>query len=403
MTGPQPHGVTGPQPHGENETQPHGESGLQPAGKSQTPHLAYFWGEDAYGIERAARTYAQRVSPPGETLDTWRASLDDESADGEVASASATKRRGRTLDAIEQHLATAPLFGAGTLVVVRQPALLLAETSARERLLAMLRLVPPGNALCFADLIASGARGPAAKGVLRDAVAEAGGIVREFQVPTAGQLEAWLVRRAAELEITLEPAAANLLAQRVGGHVREADVDRRRRTELADAELQKLALYRPGGSIGRADVEALVTETIPGSTWAFLDAVGARTPAQASRLAERLLRDGTPLPVLLSQLHRRLRDLIVVREHIDAGSRPPEIVKAMKLQPFRARKLSEQAGAWSIEGLEAALSDLLELDLHSKGIALDGAVLQMSDAIDALALQVWLARHAAGREPAGAR
>lgn len=367
------------------------------------PPLAYFWGEDAFGIEQAAQSYAARVAPPGETLERWRASLDDEAGDGDAASASLARRRARILDAVEQHIATAPLFGAGTLVILRQPAPLLAESAARDRLLGLVRAVPPGNALCVTDLIASGARGPAAKGVLRDAIAAAGGLVVEFQVPAAGRLEPWLLQRAAELEIELEPAAARALAERVGGHVRESDVDRRRRTELANAELEKLALYRPGGVIDRADVEALVSESIPGSTWAFLDAVGSRERAQAAVLAERLLGEGTPLPVLIAQLHRRLRDLVLIREHIEAGSKPPQIVRELKLQPFRAQKLSEQARSWSLDELELAFEDLLALDLRSKGIALDGATVQMSEAIDGLALQAWLARHTAPRERAGAR
>jgi DNA polymerase III delta subunit len=359
-----------------------------------TPPLAYFWGEDAFGIERAALGYAQRISPPEERMEVWRTSLDDD-AGGDGASTSAARRRMRALDGIEQHLGMAPLFGAGTLVVLRQPAGLLAEKESRERLLALVATVPPGNALCITDLTAGGAAGPAGRGTLHDAVRDAGGVVQQFKVPAAGQLEPWLLKRAAELSIELQPAAARLLAERVGGHVREADVDRRRRTELANAELEKLALYRPDGSIGVDDVKALVSETIPGSTWAFLDAVGARTGAQAAGLAERLLAEGAPLPVLVAQLHRRLRDLVLVREHLDAGSKPPQIVRELKLQPFRAGKLAEQARSWPLPALEDALSDLLALDLRSKGIALDGATLQVSDKVDALALQTWVSVHAA--------
>ena len=361
---------------------------------SEAPPLAYFWGEDAFSIEQAAHSYAERVSPAGESMEVWRVNLDDDSG-GEGASASVAKRRARALDGIEQHLGMAPLFGAGTLVVIRQPAGLLAEKTARQRLLGLVGTVPPGNALCVTDLTASGAKGPAAKGVLRDAIGDAGGVVRDFKVPDAGTLQKWLIGRAAELDVELQPAAARLLAERVGGHIRESDVDRRRRTELANAELEKLALYRPGGSVSPEDVDALVTETIPGSTWAFLDAIGARAGAQAATLAERLLADGTPLPVLVSQTHRRLRDLVLIREHLDVGSRPAQIVKDLKLQPFRARKLSEQAGNWTLPALEAAMADLLALDLRSKGISLDGSTLQVSDKIDALTLQTWIARHAA--------
>jgi DNA polymerase III delta subunit len=99
--------------------------------------------------------------------------------------------------------------------------------------------------------------------------------------------------------------------------------------------------------------------------------------------------------VLVTQLHRRLRDLLLVREHIEAGSTPPRIIRELKLQPFRAQKLAEQARRWTIEAIEAALEDLLALDLRSKGISLDGSTLQVSAAIDALALQAWLARNAA--------
>ena len=360
---------------------------------SETPPLAYFWGEDAFMIERAARSYAERISPPGEPMEVFRASLDDDAGE-EGGSASVARRRARALDGIEQHRGMAPHFGAGTLVVVRQPAGLLAEKTARARLIELVAAVPPGNALCVTDLTSSGAKGPAARGALRDAISDAGGVVEEFKTPGAGQLEPWLMKRARELEIELQPPAARLLAERVGGHVRESDVDRRRRTELANGELEKLALYRPGGTISAEDVDALVSETIPGSAWAFLDAVGARAGANATTLAERLLADGTPLPVLITQLHRRLRDLILVRELLDAGTKPPQIVKELKLQPFRAKKLAEQARNWSGPALDAALVELLALDLRSKGIALDGSTLQVSESIDALTVQTWIARHA---------
>jgi DNA polymerase-3 subunit delta len=280
---------------------------------------------------------------------------------------------------------------------------LAAEGTARDRLLRLLRDVPPGNALAFTDLIASGAKGPAARGVVRDAVADAGGLVRELAVLPPGRLEAWLVEQARAMGATLQPDAARLLAERVGGHVREADVDRRRRTELAHGELEKLRLYRIDGPITKADVEALVPETIPGSVWAFLDAVGGRAIAAASRLAERLLADGIAMPLLIAQVHRRLRDLILVREHLDAGSRNADIVRVMRLAPFRAQKLVEQARVWTVDALIDALEGLLDLDLRSKGIASDGGVRQLSDAIDGLALQAWLESISAGGVPVRSR
>ena len=146
------------------------------------------------------------------------------------------------------------------------------------------------------------------------------------------------------------------------------------------------------GAGGRAAEGAgVVSEAVPGSTWAFLDAVALRRAGEASRLAERLLAEGSVLQVLVSQLHRRLRELVVVRDHLAAGTRPAELVRVLKLQPFRAEKLVEQAGAWAAAELDAALEGLLELDLASKGIALDGETRAYSDERAALALQAWMA------------
>jgi DNA polymerase III delta subunit len=365
--------------------------------------LAYLWGEDAWAIDHAAAACATELAAPGMSpLATWRVSLDDDTEDS--GSGSLAKRRARLLDEVASRLGTATLFGDGTLVVLRQPGGLLRETASRERTLALLDLVAPGNALCVTDLLAQDARDAAAQGILRDAIGAAGGLVRQFPALDRTRMETWLGTRATELGVRLGPGAAQLLAQRVGAHVREGDVDRRRQSELANGELEKLALYRPGGEVTREDVEELVPEAIPGSVWAFLDAVAARRGAEASLLATRLTGAGTPLPVIVAQVHRRVRELVQVREHLDSGTRPPELVRIMRLQPFRAQKLAEQAATWDAGALDAALLGLVELDLRSKGISLDGGTVRMDDEVDALGLQLWIAEHAAaGRGRAGTR
>ena len=368
--------------------------------------VAYFWGEDAWSIENAARTFGTALAADaGTPMDVWRTSGDeDDSGDGGAASAG--KRRARVVDQVAERLSTATLFGGGTLVVVRQPGSLVREAAARERLIALVANVAPGNALCFVDLLAQGSKGlPAQQSTLRDTVAAAGGQTKEYAALSRERMESWINGRAAELELTLGPGAARLLAERVGAYVREGDVDRRRMSELANAELEKLSLYRPGGTASRDDIEALVSEAVPGSTWAFLDAVGYRRAGEATNLADRLLDDATPMPVLITQIHRRLRDLIAVRDHVAAGTKPTDLVREMKLQPFRAQKLSEQARTWEQQELDEALSELFELDLMSKGIAGDGSPRSLAEDRSQLALLAWIGKHASrrGQTPAGVR
>ncbi|HUG48473.1 MAG TPA: DNA polymerase III subunit delta [Candidatus Limnocylindria bacterium] len=362
------------------------------------PRLAYFWGQDAYSLERAARDLgAQLEAAGGQPVETWRTSGDDEAGAAGTGGEGAAKRRARLFEQLEQRLGTASLFGAGILVVLRQPAVLARESAARQRLAALLPNVAPGNALCLLELQPSGVKPPAHSSQLREMVESAGGQVREFPALSRDRMEAFLETRAGELGISLAAGVGRLLAERVGAYVREGDVDRRRQSELANAELEKLALYRPGGSITREDVIALVGEAVPASTWAFLDFVGARRAPEAAGLLDRLLAEAAPLPVLISQLHRRLRELVVVREHLDTGTKPAELVRVLKVQPFRAQKLAEQARAWQAAQLEAALTSLLELDLLSKGIASDGSPRSLSEERSRLALLAWLGEEVARR------
>jgi DNA polymerase III delta subunit len=357
-----------------------------------SPALAYFWGEDAFSLERAADAFAKQLAADaGGPLDVWRTTADED--DGSAETGGSSKRRARVIEQVEQRLATSPMFSGGTVVVLRQPASLLREGTVREQLVRLLDGVAPGNALAFTDLIASGGKGPAQAGLLRDAVAERGGHVKEFPALSRERMEGWLAERGRELGVTFAPGVARVLAERVGAYVREGDVDRRRHSELANAELQKLALYRPGATLTKNDIDELVTEAVPGSTWAFLDAVGARRASEAATLARRLLDEATPMPVLITQLHRRLRELIVVREHIDAGTKPADLVRELKVQPFRAQKLSEQARTWSSPELDEAFRGIYELDLLSKGIGEDGAPKSLSDDRSELAFLAWLAHH----------
>jgi DNA polymerase III delta subunit len=368
--------------------------------------VAYFWGEDAWSVDDAARRLALAVAEEsGAPLESWRVS-GDEGDTSENATPNAGRRRERVLDQIEERLSTATLFGGGTFVIVRQPGSLVRESGARDRLMRFVANVAPGNALCFVDLLAQGSKGlPAHQAALRDTVAAAGGVTGEYPALTRERMEAWIANRAKELDVSLGPGAARLLAERVGAYVREGDVDRRRMTELANAELEKLALYRPGGTASRDDIEALVSEAVPGSTWAFLDSIGYRRAGEAATLAGRLLKDATPMPVLITQVHRRLRELITVRDHVAAGTKPADLVRELKVQPYRAQKLTEQARTWDQAELDSALNDLFELDLLSKGIASDGSPRSLSEDRSQLAFVAWIGNHASrrGQTPAGVR
>ena len=345
-----------------------------------TAPLAYFWGDDVLALRRATERFSRDLAEGGEPLESWRADPLDATV----------------FETLAMRLGTAPLFSGGVCAVVPEPLGMLRSKAGQDRMLALIDGVAPGNALAFTELVSSGAREAAsASARLRDAIERAGGVVRHLEAPRAGELVPWIATRAAELGIRIEAPAVQLLAERIGGGVRAGDVDRTRQTELAEAQIEMLGLYRPDGPVTRADVDALVTPTVPASAWAFLDAVGTRRVRDATLLAARLLEEGVALPVIVTQLHRRLRQLLEVRDRIAGGTAPRDLVRSLHLNPYRAEILARQAMAWDPDELQTALGALLEVDLASKGMAAD-ARHGAAGMTGSLALGLWLAERMAG-------
>jgi DNA polymerase III delta subunit len=345
-----------------------------------TAPVAYFWGDDAYSLEAAVE--AVRLDPgrfPGGAPERWRVR-------GEAGDAA------RTIGELRERLSTGTLFGSGTLAILSNAGPLVRRGEDRDALVAAVATLADGNGLVVAEETDTGKKDPPSQ-ALSDAVRSAGGEVRRFEAPREGGLAAWIEARARERGIALGPGAARELATRVGGFVREGDVDRRQQGRLAVTELEKMALRHaptePAGEVPPVsvdDVRDLVAEVVPGSIWAFVDAVGMRQRARSLELLERLL-DGTPEPVLLAVLHRRIRELLEVADRLAGGEAPGALVRSMRLQPFRAETLARQARAWTIDELGSALEGLLELDSLVKGVG--GAA--AGDAAIRLAFDLWVA------------
>ncbi|MBI2763336.1 MAG: hypothetical protein HYX54_06240 [Chloroflexi bacterium] len=334
------------------------------------PVVAYFWGDDSYGIEAAVDSLRNDGARfPSGAPERWRVRA-------EIGDAT------RMLGELRARLSTGTMFGAGTMAILTNAGQLVRKGTDREYLLESIGLIADGNALVVAEETESGRKDPPAK-AFADAIRAAGGPVRRFEAPREGALAAWIDARARERQMTLGPGAARELATRVGGFVREGDVDRRNQGRLAVMELDKLCLFRAaprvegsGATVDAAistatisvdDVRALVPEAEPGTIWGFVDAVGMRQRARALDLLEPLL-DGTPEPVLLAVLHRRLRELIEVADRLATGESPGSLVRSMRLQPFRAETLARQARGWTVADLGGALEGLLELDARVKGV-----------------------------------
>ena len=318
------------------------------------PSVALLWGDDELAATRAVERIAEaHAAEGGVPLERW-------DLRGDMGSP------GDLVGQLVERLSTPVMFGGGTLVVVANVGPLIRRNEHRDALVDAIATIAPGNAIAFVDATPSGTKAPPQKR-LADAITAAGGVIREFRSPKGGGLAAFIEAEARERGVALGAGAAKELATRIGGFVQEGDAERRSQTRVAATELDKLAMYRPGGDVEVADVRMLVAEAVPNSVWAFTDAVGERRVARASQMLDRLL-DTTPEPVILNVLHRRIRELLEVADRVDAGETLPAIGRAMKIgSEFRMRNLAGQARAWNVPDLHAALDGLLELDAMVKG------------------------------------
>jgi DNA polymerase III delta subunit len=309
-------------------------------------------GDDGYQLDQVVSAFARRIGADD------RVEIVPERSPDEAA-----------LDAARVEAASVGMFGLH-LALLRQPLRAAGRsTAAGDKLITLARDLPDGAALALVDVRSTrdATKPPALLARLADAVVTRGGTVEERLAPRRGELQTWIRSRAREKEIELEPRAAALLAERIGGMVAETDVERGEQTRIAAGELEKLATYAAGRTITAADVEALVADARPASLFAITNAVDRRDATAAANGLRRALEEEQPALRILGALQGRISDLIVARDLATSGAPPQEITKRVgRGNPRMAERLAEAARRYSGAELEAMLAGLFEADLAIK-------------------------------------
>ena len=317
-----------------------------------TASLLLVHGDDDFGIDQSLATFASQLDV-AERTEIVPERSPDESA----------------IDRARLESATVGMFGAH-LVVLHQPLFAAGRsTAATEKLLALVTDMPDGAALALAELRPSrdAGRPPALLQRLAEAVTARGGKVEERATPRRTQLQGWIRQHAETIGVSIEPRAAAVLAERIGGAVWESDIERGQQTRVADGELRKLATYAGPRAITVADIEALVTDTRPASLFAITNAIDRREPAAAAAAIGRAIGEGQPVLRILAALEGRIADLIVARDLGATGATPQELTKRVGRGNARmAERIAESARRYSSSELEGMLRGLFEADLSIK-------------------------------------
>ena len=253
------------------------------------------------------------------------------------------------------------LFGEGPFVLVRN----LDAWNAAQKTVIVDYLENPSPE---ADLVLLGRKLGARERLL--AAVKRSGEVHDFEQPTGKALVQWVVGHAKRLGLDLpDDVAGNLIDRCSGDKMRLA------------SETEKLALYVGEGRATGEDVEALCPPDVQSNIFAFVDSLAAGERGKALRLLEALISTGEP-PLRLTYMIRRQFALVArARALSERGASQREVASELRVPPFVARKLVEQARGLGEEELERALALVLDLERGLKGGSDLGDELQVELAV----------------------
>ena len=183
------------------------------------------------------------------------------------------------------------------------------------------------------------------------------GDVLVFDAPRKRDLPGWVGEQFARLEANAPPEACRALVELCGDDL-----------QALTSEIEKLATWAGGETIGATDVVALAATRPETSIFALTDAWGRRAVPAALAASDALL-EGSPRELtrvigLLAHHVGRVRACQVLAAE---GVRAREAAGRLKVHPFAAEKAFAQAANFSVDELRAAVVRLSELDYAVKG------------------------------------
>lgn len=187
-------------------------------------------------------------------------------------------------------------------------------------------------------------------------IESAGLVVQAKPVPT-NQLPAWCKAQAQKQGLTLEPEAANLLAERVEGNLL-----------AADQEITKLSLSLPAGTtVTTQHILDHVVDQAHYQLFALATAMLNGNPSYSVQMLTRLQQEGIEAPVILWLLSKELRQLIELAQLTQQLSLN-QAFKQCRIWQSRQGEYSQAIGRHSLLDWQMLLKQALQIDLMIKGI-----------------------------------
>ena len=319
-------------------------------------HIHILHGDDSFSLNRAVKEMLHQAGDPAEVdMNTTR-------LDGKQV----------TFEEIQNAVNTLPFFGGARWVIV-DAVLAKIDKSRTEKFMRLLEAMPPDNKLVLNIDDHQRWRKDAGNNwiqvweTLHDghwlaqwAVAHDQAEMKAFPLPDEKAMDGWVTGEVKRQGGTIQPEAARELSRHVGNE-----------TSIASMEIAKLLTYvNYERAVTAKDVIELVLDEGSADVFVMLDAMVEGRTREAQSLMHQLLEQDQP-EVILGAISHRFRQLIQVREALDAREDLKALVERKVIFNNQVGKYTQHARRFNMEKLESIYHKLLELDVQSKTSQLD--------------------------------
>jgi len=197
----------------------------------------------------------------------------------------------------------------------------------------------------------------------------------DFSPMTDQQATGWIIRTMKSMGKRIGQATAERFLFTVGNDA-----------ALLKQEMEKLADYTgEREEVNEEDIQTISVQSLECTVFQMVDAQVAGNYGQALILMQRVLQSGEDRMLILAMLLRQYRILFQIRCLLEERVRQSEFPSLLKIPPFAARRMQEQAMRYDKQQLKAVYDYLLDYEyrLKSGKLPQDGcaeaALMQMKE------------------------
>lgn len=185
---------------------------------------------------------------------------------------------------------------------------------------------------------------------------EQGGVLVVTQPVERSALPAWIRERLGRQGVGIDPAAAQVLADRVEGNLLAAQQD-----------VERIALLMPGATLGAEDVARLVADSARYDVFELSAAAFAGQPERALRILAGLRAEGREPPLVLWALVNDLRALSRVTQRLRRERSVDGAFRIEQVWSNRQGPLRAALGRFDRPGIDSLLVAAARADRVAKG------------------------------------